>query len=112
MLGKKICCIDADMGLRNLDLVLGMENRIVYDIVDVVEGRCKPRQALIRHKHLPELHLIPAPQSRDKTAVSPSHMVQVLKDLATEFAFSVTDSPAGTQRGCPNRARPHTRVRT
>ncbi len=106
MLGKKICCIDADIGLRNLDLVLGMENRIVYDIVDVVEGRCKPRQALIRHKHLPELYLIPAAQTRDKTAVSPSQMVQVVKDLATEFDFIVIDSPAGIERGFRNAVAP------
>ncbi len=72
MLGRQVCAIDADIGLRNLDLVLGVENRIVYDIVDVVEGRCKPKQALIRHKYLPELYLIPAAQTRDKTAVSPN----------------------------------------
>ncbi len=106
MLGKKICCIDADIALHNLDLVLGMENRIVYDIVDVVEGRCKPRQALIRHKHLPELYLIPAAQTRDKTAVSPSQMVQVVKDLATEFDFIVIDSPAGIERGFRNAVAP------
>src|SRR5258708_32034802 len=106
MLGKKICCIDADMGLRNLDLVLGMENRIVYDFVDVVGGRCNTRQALIRHKHLPELYLIPAAQTRDKTAVSPSQMVQVVKDLATEFDFIVIDSPAGIERGFRNAVAP------
>jgi septum site-determining protein MinD len=102
MLGKRICCIDADIGLRNLDLVLGMESRIVYDIVDVVEGRCKPRQALIRHKYLPELYLIPAAQTRDKTAVSPSQMVQVVKELTGDFDFIVIDSPAGIERGFRN----------
>src|SRR6266581_18877 len=85
--GKKVVCIDADIGLRNLDLILGLENRIVHDIVDVVEGRCKPRQALIRHKYLPELYLIPAAQTRDKTAVSPTQMVQVVKDLAADFDY-------------------------
>ncbi len=106
MLGRRICCIDADIGLRNLDLILGMESRIVYDIVDVVEGRCKPRQALIRHKYLPELYLIPAAQTRDKTAVSPTQMVQVVKDLAADFDFIVIDSPAGIERGFRNAVAP------
>jgi septum site-determining protein MinD len=75
--GVKVVCIDGDIGLRNLDVVLGLENRIVYDIVDVIEGRCKLRQAMIRDKHLPDLYLIPAAQTRDKTAVSPSDMVRL-----------------------------------
>jgi septum site-determining protein MinD len=75
--GKKVVCIDADIGLRNLDVVLGLENRIVYDLVDVVEGRCRLRQAMIRDKKLPELFLIPAAQTRDKSAISPSDMVRV-----------------------------------
>ncbi len=70
-LGHKVVCIDADIGLRNLDVVLGLENRIVYDLVDVVEGRCRLRQAMIRDKRLPDLYLIPAAQTRDKSAVSP-----------------------------------------
>jgi septum site-determining protein MinD len=74
--GKKVVCIDGDIGLRNLDVVLGLENRIVYDLVDVVEGRCRLRQAMIRDKRLPELYLIPAAQTRDKSAVSPSDMVR------------------------------------
>jgi septum site-determining protein MinD len=110
MLGKRICCIDADIGLRNLDLVLGMESRIVYDIVDVVEGRCKPRQALIRHKYLPELYLIPAAQTRDKTAVSPSQMVQIVKDLTGDFDFIIIDSPAGIERGFRNAVAPASEV--
>src|SRR3989337_1265892 len=74
---KRVVCIDGDVGLRNLDVVLGLENRIVYDLVDVVEGRCKLRQAMIKDKRLPELHLIPAAQTRDKTAVSPKDMVRL-----------------------------------
>src|SRR5512146_2411024 len=74
--GQKVVCIDADIGLRNLDVVLGLENRIVYDLVDVVEGRCRLRQALIRDKRLPDLYLLPAAQTRDKNAVSPSDMVR------------------------------------
>src|SRR5215470_1222490 len=110
MLGKRVCAIDADIGLRNLDLVLGVENRIVYDIVDVVEGRCKPRQALIRHKFLPELYLIPAAQTRDKTAVSPSQMVQIVKDLTGDFDFIIIDSPAGIERGFRNAVAPASEV--
>src|SRR3990172_4703217 len=77
-MNKKVVVIDADIGLRNLDVVMGLENRIVYDLVDVIEGRCKLRQAMIKHKRLPELHLIPAAQTRDKTAVSPSDMIQLV----------------------------------
>src|SRR4030065_1469625 len=69
--GARVVCIDADIGLRNLDVVMGLENRIVYDLVDVVEGRCKLRQAMIKDKRLPELHLLPAAPPRDQTAVSP-----------------------------------------
>src|SRR5512136_1943610 len=76
-LGQRVVCLDADIGLRNLDMVLGLENRIVYDLVDVVEGRCKLRQALIKDKRLTELHLLPAAQTRDKSAVKPEDLVQV-----------------------------------
>src|SRR3970282_845431 len=69
--GKRVVCLDADIGLRNLDVVLGLENRIVYDVVDVIEGRARLRQALIRDKRLPELHLLPASQKRDNSAVKP-----------------------------------------
>jgi len=74
-LGKKVTLVDADIGLRNLDVVMGLENRIVYDLVDVVEGRCKLRQAMIKHKQFDDLYLIPAAQTRDKSAVSPSDMI-------------------------------------
>lgn len=105
-LGKKVVCIDADIGLRNLDVVLGLENRIVYDLVDVVEGRCRLRQAMIRQKQLPELFLIPAAQTRDKTAVSPSDMVQVCDKLRDEHDFILIDSPAGIERGFHNAIAP------
>jgi septum formation inhibitor-activating ATPase MinD len=72
-IGKKVCAIDADIGLRNLDVVMGLENRIVYDLVDVIEGRCRLRQAMIKDKRQPELYLIPAAQTRDKMAVSPTN---------------------------------------
>lgn len=104
--GAKVVCIDADIGLRNLDVVLGLENRIVYDLVDVVEGRCRLRQAMIRDKRLPELYLIPAAQTRDKSAVSPSDMVRLCDELRTEFDWIFIDSPAGIERGFRNAIAP------
>lgn len=100
--GAKVCCIDGDIGLRNLDVVMGLENRIVYDIVDVIEGRCRLRQAMIRDKRLPELYLIPAAQTRDKSAVSPSDMVRLGDDLRDEVDWVLIDSPAGIERGFKN----------
>lgn len=104
--GKKVICLDGDIGLRNLDVVLGLENRIVYDLVDVVEGRCRLRQAMIRDKRLPELYLIPAAQTRDKNAVSPSDMVRLTDDLRAEFDWIIIDSPAGIERGFRNSLAP------
>jgi septum site-determining protein MinD len=101
-LGFKVVCLDADIGLRNLDVVLGLENRIVYDLVDVIEGRCRLRQAMIKDKQLPELALIPAAQTRDKSAVSPSDMVRLCDELREEADFIVIDSPAGIERGFQN----------
>ena len=105
-IGKKVVCIDGDIGLRNLDVVLGLENRIVYDLVDVVEGRCRLRQAMIRDKRLPELYLIPAAQTRDKSAVSPSDMVRLCDDLRPDFDWIIIDSPAGIERGFRNALAP------
>ena len=96
---KRVVCIDGDIGLRNLDVVLGLENRIVYDIVDVVEGRCKLRQAMIRDKHFQDLFLIPAAQTRDKSAVSPSDMVRLCNELRPDHDFILIDSAAGIERG-------------
>lgn len=100
--GSKVVCIDGDIGLRNLDVILGLENRIVYDIVDVIEGRCRLKQAMIRDKKLPNLYLIPAAQTRDKNAVSPSDMNRLIKDLRPDFDFVLIDSPAGIERGFRN----------
>ena len=100
--GARVCCIDGDIGLRNLDVVMGLENRIVYDIVDVIEGRCRLRQAMIRDKRLPELYLIPAAQTRDKSAVSPSDMVRLGDELRNEVDWVLIDSPAGIERGFRN----------
>lgn len=107
---QKVVCIDADIGLRNLDVVMGLENRIVYDIVDVIEGRCRLRQAMIRDRHLQELYLIPAAQTRDKSAVSPSDMVRVCDELRPECDWILIDSPAGIERGFRNAIAPADRV--
>ncbi|MCB0029900.1 MAG: septum site-determining protein MinD, partial [Anaerolineales bacterium] len=104
--GKKVVAIDSDIGLRNLDIVMGLENRIVYDLVDVVEGRCRLNQAMIRDKRVPELYLIPAAQTRDKMAVSPSDMVLVCDQLREEMDYILIDSPAGIERGFRNAIAP------
>jgi septum site-determining protein MinD len=105
-LNQRVTLIDADIGLRNLDIVMGLENRIVYDLVDVVEGRCKLRQAMIKHKQVPELYLIPAAQTRDKTAVSPADMIQLTDQLRQEMDFILIDCPAGIERGFRNAIAP------
>ena len=99
MQGQRVVAIDADVGLRNLDVALGLENRIVYDLVDVIEGRCRLRQSLIRDKRLPELFLIPAAQARDKSAVRPEHMLQVCSRLREQHDYVLIDSPAGIEEG-------------
>ncbi|NMC78986.1 MAG: septum site-determining protein MinD [Chloroflexi bacterium] len=104
--GQKVVCIDGDIGLRNLDVVLGLENRIVYDLVDAVEGRCRVKQAMIRDKQLQELYLIPAAQTRDKSAVSPSDMVRLCDELRPDFDWILIDSPAGIERGFRNALAP------
>jgi septum site-determining protein MinD len=98
-LGKRVVAIDTDIGLRNLDVVLGLENRIVHDLVSVVEGRCTARQALIKDKRLSALYLLPASQTRDKSAVSPQDMVRVCQELRPDFDFVLIDSPAGIEQG-------------
>ncbi|HLJ35156.1 MAG TPA: septum site-determining protein MinD, partial [Ktedonobacteraceae bacterium] len=102
MQGKKVVVVDSDIGLRNLDAMLGLENRIVYDLVDVVEGQCRLRQALIKDKRLPDLYLLPAAQTRDKNAVNSVQMEQLCQQLRKEFDFVVIDSPAGIEQGFRN----------
>jgi septum site-determining protein MinD len=102
LLGKKVVVVDADIGLRNLDVVMGLENRIVYDIVDVVEGRCRIRQALIKDKRFPDLYLLPAAQTRDKSAVNPAQMRLLCDHLKAEFDFVLIDCPAGIEQGFKN----------
>src|ERR1700687_4589544 len=84
-MGDKVVCIDGDIGLRNLDVVMGLENRIVYDLVDVVEGSCRVKQALIKDKRYEGLFLLPAAQTRDKSAVSPEQMIKLCEELKDEF---------------------------
>ena len=100
--GKKVALIDTDIGLRNLDVVMGLENRIVYDIVDVVEGKCKIRQALIKDKRFKELYLLPAAQTRDKSAVNEEQMIELTNKLKEEFDYIIIDCPAGIEQGFKN----------
>ena len=102
-IGEKVALVDADIGLRNLDLALGLENRIVYDIVDVVEGRCEVRKALIKDKRNQNLALLPAAQTRDKSAVSPAQMKAVIDSLQGEgYTMVLVDCPAGIEQGFKN----------
>lgn len=100
--GKKTVLIDTDIGLRNLDVVMGLENRIVYDLVDVVEGTCRVKQALIKDKRFDGLYLLPAAQTRDKNAVSPAQMEKLCAELKEEFDFVLIDCPAGIEQGFKN----------
>nr|WP_307990199.1 septum site-determining protein MinD [uncultured Niameybacter sp.] len=102
LLGKKVVLLDADIGLRNLDVVMGLENRIVYDLVDVVEGRCRTKQALIKDKRYDGLFLLPAAQTRDKDAVSPEQMKKLCTSLKEEFDYIIVDCPAGIEQGFKN----------
>ena len=97
--GKKVAVIDADIGLRNLDIVLGLENRIVYDLVNVIEGACKLSQALVRDKRIDGLCLLPASQSRTKEAVQPEQMKALCDELREQFDYVLVDSPAGIEGG-------------
>ena len=100
--GKKVVLVDTDIGLRNLDVVMGLENRIVYDIVDVIEEKCKLRQALIKDKRFEELFLLPAAQTRDKTAINEEQMKDLTKKLKEEFDYVLIDCPAGIEQGFKN----------
>ncbi len=100
--GARVAVVDADIGLRNLDVVMGLENRIVYDLVDVVENRARLRQALIKDKRFPELYLLPAAQTRDKDAVSAEDMQALLSQMHNDFDYVLVDSPAGIESGFRN----------
>ena len=100
--GNKVVMIDTDLGLRNLDLLLGLENRIVYTIVDVVEKRCKLKQALVKDKKNPNLCLLAAAQTRDKTAVSEEQLKEICEQLQKDYDFILVDCPAGIEQGFQN----------
>lgn len=102
LLGKQTVLVDTDIGLRNLDVVMGLENRIVYDIVDVIEGFCRLKQALIKDKRFEGLFLLPAAQTRDKDCVTPEQMINLCNDLKKEFDYVLIDCPAGIEQGFRN----------
>ena len=102
MRGQKVVVIDADIGLRNLDVIMGLENRIVYDLVNVIEGKCKMHQAMIRDKHQLELFLIPAAQTRDKDSIEPEQLRELCEKLEQEFDYVLIDCPAGIEGGFKN----------
>ncbi|NBI05728.1 septum site-determining protein MinD [Senegalia massiliensis] len=102
MQGKKVVVVDADIGLRNLDVVMGLENRIVYDIVDIVEGVCRLKQGLIKDKRYDGLFLLPAAQTKDKTAISPAQMQDLTEELKKIFDYIIIDCPAGIEQGFQN----------
>ncbi|WML45542.1 septum site-determining protein MinD [Neobacillus sp. PS3-40] len=101
--GKKVCLVDTDIGLRNLDVVMGLENRIIYDLVDVVEGRCKVHQALVKDKRFEDLlYLLPAAQTTDKSAVAPEQMKVLITSLKQDYDYIIIDCPAGIEQGFKN----------
>ncbi len=102
MMDYKVVLVDTDLGLRNLDVVMGLENRIVFDIVDVVNGNCKIKQALIRDKRFEGLNLLPAAQTKDKTAITPHQMKNLTNSLRQDYDYIIVDCPAGIEQGFRN----------
>lgn len=101
-LGKRVVVIDTDLGLRNLDVVMGLENRIVYNLVDIIEGNCRLKQALIKDKRYDDLFLLPSAQTKDKTSVSPEQMRKLTSELRDDFDYIILDCPAGIEQGFQN----------
>ena len=101
-LNKKVVVVDTDLGLRNLDVVMGLENRIVYNLVDVIEGNCRMKQALIKDKRYETLYLLPSAQTKDKSAVSPEQMRKLTAQLTEEYDYVLLDCPAGIEQGFQN----------
>ena len=103
LLGKKVCLIDTDIGLRNLDVAMGLENRIIYDLVDVIEGRCKINQALVKDKRFDGLlYLLPAAQTSDKHSITPEQMKKLVTELKQDYDYIIIDCPAGIEQGFKN----------
>lgn len=102
MLGQRVCLVDTDIGLRNLDLALGLDERVVYDLIDVCSGVCRPQQALLRDKHIESVYLLPAAQTKAKTDITPEQIRTLLQQLKASFDFILLDSPAGIEQGFQN----------
>ncbi len=102
LMGKSVAVVDADIGLRNLDVILGLENRIVYDLVNVIEGECRLKQALIRDKRVDGLFLLPAAQTRDKNSVNPDQMRKLVEEMKETVDYVLIDCPAGIEQGFKN----------
>lgn len=101
--GKRVCLVDTDIGLRNLDVIMGLENRIIYDLVDVIEGRCKVHQAMVKDKRFDDhLYLLPAAQTTDKTAINPEQMKTLIDTLKQDYDYIIIDCPAGIEQGYKN----------
>jgi septum site-determining protein MinD len=99
MRGHRVVVIDTDIGLRNLDVIMGMESRVMFDLVDVTEGKCKAHQAMVRDRHRHELYLLPAAQTRDKNCLHPEKLQALCRSLEDEFDYVIVDSPAGIDQG-------------
>jgi len=102
LLGRKVCMVDTDIGLRNLDVVMGLENRIVYDLIDVAEGRCRLNQALVKDKRFEELYMLPAAQTKDKHAIAPEQVRKIVEELKPDYDYVIIDCPAGIEHGFDN----------
>ncbi|MBH0157711.1 MULTISPECIES: septum site-determining protein MinD [Fictibacillus] len=100
--GKKVCLVDTDIGLRNLDVLMGLENRIIYDLVDVAEERCKLKQALIKDKRFECLYLLPAAQTKDKSSITPEQVKTIVQELKQDYDYVIIDCPAGIEQGFKN----------
>ena len=101
MLNKKTVVVDTDIGLRNLDVILGLENRIVYNLVDVINGSCRMKQALIKDRRYPDLFLLPSAQTKDKSAVSPEQMIKLTDELREEFDYVLRELNRGSAMRLP-----------
>lgn len=101
-MGKKVVVVDGDTGLRNLDVLMGLENRIVFTLMDVIEEKCRLKQALIKDKRFPNLFLLPTAQTRDKNDINIEQMKKLIEDLKGEFDYIIIDCPAGIEQGFEN----------
>ena len=101
-MGHRVVVIDLDIGLKKLDLILGLENRVIYDIIQVIEGECTLKQALVKDKRFPELYMLPAAQTRNKEDITPEQVVALCAQLRPDFDYIFIDCPAGIEQGFRN----------